>query len=94
MKKTIGEINFNEAYLRFEVCKCTFDDDDYGEIHRWCPLNCPLRNRDTDQCLLDLINEKYAIESKIKKFGNVEIEIDEERLRKLEKLQSKDLFTK
>lgn len=95
MKKTVGEINFNEYYLRRDVCNCKYDEDDYdGTMHRWCPLNCPLRDENTKECLLDLINERLTIENKIKRFENVEIEVDEERLKRIEKLQGKDLFTK
>jgi len=86
MKKTVGEINFNRTYLNFEVCKCKYDEDDYGEPHRWCPLKCPLRDKGTEECLLDLINERDNLNSKIKKFANVEIEVDEKELRKMEKI--------
>lgn len=92
MKKTVGEINFNSSYLNMKVCNCSYDEDDWGELHRWCPINCPLRNRDTEQCLVDLLNERAKLDSKIKKFANVEIEVDEEYLRKLEKIQSKGFF--
>lgn len=96
MKKTVGEINFNSSYLKFKVCNCTFEEDDYDRtVHRWCPLNCPLRDENSEpKCLIDLINERENLNSKIKKFENVEIEVDEEYLRKLEKLQNKGLFTR
>lgn len=88
-KKTVGEINFDSTYLRFEVCNCTYDEDDWGELQRWCPINCPLRDSETEHCLIDLLNERAKLDNKIKKFANVEIEVDEEYLRKLDKLQNK-----
>lgn len=94
MKKTIGEIKFNEFYLTYEgCCKCTYTEDYFGEPgEKLCPLNCPLRDKDTEQCLLDLFSERRRIDNQIKKFENVEIEVDEERLKKIEKLQSKGLL--
>ena len=87
MKRTVGEINFNKSYLRLEVCNCYHEQDDYdGTFHRWCPLKCPLRDKGTEECLLDLIDERENINSNIKKFANVEIEVDEKELRKMEKI--------